>query len=124
MSKHLSQTISLAGLIFFYSTATLGSSAEVIGRAPDNTGGRLMGASSAFLVGGALGGPLGAIAGAALGSWVGGRAQQATELSGDTYVVRTAEGKTQSFRSPQHQFAIGDLVTIDGIRLRPIHDAI
>lgn len=99
--------------------APIAQAAEVIGHSDDNTGGQVTGGFTLFLLGGAAGGPLGAIAGGLLGAWAGGETQQQAGLSGDRYTVRTEQGETRSFRSPNRQFEIGDRVTIDGIRLQP-----
>lgn len=101
--------------------APVSQAAEVIGHSDDNSGGQVSGGFSLLLIGGAAGGPLGAIAGGLLGAWAGGEAQQQAGLSGDRYAVRTEQGETLSFRSPNRQFAIGDRVNIDGIRLQPAH---
>lgn len=92
---------------------------EVVDHSDDNTGGQVTGGFTLFLIGGAAGGPLGAIAGGLLGAWAGGESQQQAGLSGNRYTVRTEQGETRSFRSPNRQFEIGDRVTIDGIRLQP-----
>lgn len=95
--------------------------AEVIGHSDDNTGGQVTGGFTLFLIGGAAGGPLGAIAGGLMGAWAGGGTQQQVGLSGDRYTVRTEQGETHSFRSPNQQFQVGDQVDIVGIRLQPSH---
>ncbi len=120
MIKRKLKLLSLASLLALYSSATIANSAEVIGRAPDNTSGRLIGGWSAFLLGGAAAGPLGAIAGGLAGAFAGNQTQQAAGLSGDVYLVKTDDGQVRHFRSPQHTFAKGDQVTIDGIRIKPI----
>ncbi len=124
MIRKVTQTLSLTGLLFAYSSATLADSAEVIGRAPDNTGGRLIGGWSVFLLGGAAGGPFGALAGGLVGALLGNETQSSAGLSGNTYIVQTADGKTLRFRSPQHEFIEGDKVLIDGIRIRPLEKAL
>ncbi|WP_461517048.1 hypothetical protein [Porticoccus sp.] len=110
-----------AATLFTLLVAPATQAAEVIGHRDDNTGGQVSGGFSLFLIGGAAGGPLGAIAGGLLGAWAGGEAQQQAGLSGDRYAVKTAQGETLSFRSPNRQFDIGDQVKIDGIRLQPGH---
>ncbi|WP_461481643.1 hypothetical protein [Porticoccus sp.] len=115
--RKITAAIALSTLLL----AASAQGAEVIGHGDDNTGGQVSGGFSLFLIGGAAGGPLGAIAGGLLGAWAGGEAQQQAGLSGDRYAVRTEQGETLSFRSPNRQFAIGDRVNIDGIRLQPAH---
>ncbi|MGH1374100.1 MAG: hypothetical protein ACRBBW_18815 [Cellvibrionaceae bacterium] len=119
MIRKVTQSLSLTGLLIAYSSATIADSAEVIGRAPDNIGGRLIGGSSAFLLGGAAGGPFGALAGGLVGALIGDETQSSAGLSGNTYIVQTADGEIHHFRSPQHEFTKGDKVIIDGIRIRP-----
>lgn len=114
----------LASLILTYSSATFASPGEVIGRSPDNTGGRLLGGWSAFLIGGAAAGPFGALAGAMLGGWAGDKTQAATQQSGNRYLVKTVDGNVSQFRSPNHTFDIGEKVEIDGIRIRPLTTSI
>ncbi len=120
MIKRNLKLLSLTSLIALYSSATVASSAEVIGRAPDNTSGRLIGGWSAFLLGGAAAGPLGAIAGGLAGAFAGSQTQESAGLSGNIYWVRTDDGAVQRFRSPQHTFSKGDLVSINGIRIKPL----
>lgn len=123
MITKITHTLSLVALLCAYSSATIADYAEVIGRVPDNTGGRLIGGWSAFLLGGAAGGPFGALAGGLLGALIGDEVQSATKLSGDTYIVETTDGETLRFRSPRYEFAEGDKVIIDGIRIRPVKQA-
>lgn len=120
MIKHKLKLLSLVSLLALYSSATIANSAEVIGRAPDNTSGRLIGGWSAFLLGGAAAGPIGAIAGGLAGVFAGNQTQESAGLSGNVYLVKTDEGVIRRFRSPQHTFTKGDRVSIDGIRIKPL----
>ena len=110
--------ITTVGLIALLITPVI-HSAEVIGHSNDNTGGQATGGSILFLIGGAAGGPAGALVGALVGTWIGGTTQQQAGLSGDRYTVKTEQGETHAFRSPNREFELGDQVDIVGIRLQP-----
>ena len=110
--------IAAAGLIALLIPPAI-QAAEVIGHSSDNTGGQITGGSILFLIGGAAGGPAGALVGALVGTWVGDKTQQQAGLSGDRYTVRTEQGETHAFRSPNREFELGDQVDIVGIRLQP-----
>ena len=48
------------------------------------------------------------IAGGFVGAWLGGEVQQAAGASGDAYLIKTDDGDVQRFRSPKHQFGVGE----------------
>ena len=83
----------------------------------------MIGGGTAVLLGGAAGGPIGAIVGGILGAWLGGEVQQVTGASGDAYLVKTDDGEVLRLRSPNHQFEVGDAVSIQGIRPVPVAHA-
>ena len=96
--------------------------AEIVAHRPDNLSGQMLGGWVAVVLGGAAGGPVGAIAGGFVGAWLGGEVQQAAGASGDAYLIKTDDGDVQRFRSPKHQFGVGEAVAIKGIRPVPIAD--
>lgn len=85
----------------------------------DNTGGRMIGGITAFLIGG-LAGPAGSLLALIPGAWVGENAQEGLGLSGQAYSIKKENGEIVRLRSPNHQFDLGDEVKIDGIRPKPI----
>ncbi len=93
---------------------------QIVGQSADKTVGKTLGGWSAFLMGGAAGGPVGAIVGGLAGAWAGGEIQEANDASGNTYQIRKADGELVDLRSPNHEFAIGDEVVIQGIRPLPL----
>jgi len=94
---------------------------EVIKETPDNSVGALYGGLSGLLAGGAVGGPLGALVGAGIGLFAGEGVQQVSGLSQRAYVVKTAQGKHATVRSPNAQFAIGAKVSRQAGRLHASH---
>ncbi len=92
----------------------------VVGHSADKTAGKALGGMSAFLIGGAAGGPVGAIVAGLAGSWAGGKMQEATNFTGNTYQIRKTNGDHVDLRSPNHEFAIGNEVMIQGIRPLPL----
>lgn len=96
-------------------TGNIGA-AEVAGQSPDKTGGRILGGWAAFLIGGAAAGPVGAIVAGLGGAWAGGEVQDASGNSGQLYQIRADSGETVTLRSPGRTFAVGEQVSIDGMR--------
>mgnify|MGYP007055197815 FL=1 len=93
---------------------------KVVGQSTDKTAGKTLGGFSTFLIGGAAGGPVGAIVAGLAGAWAGGEIQEANNASGNTYQIRKTDGELVDLRSPNHTFAIGDEVIIQGIRPLPL----
>ena len=93
---------------------------KVVDQSADNTAGKALGGWSAFVIGGAAGGPVGAIVAGLAGTWAGGEIQSASESSGNTYQIKKTNGEVVQLRSPNHEFAIGDKVIIQGIRPLPL----
>ena len=106
------------GLITLTLYAGSAAAAEVTGHSPDKTGGRILGGWTAFLIGGAVAGPVGAIVAGLGGAWAGGEVQDASGNSGQLHQVRTDSGETVTLRSPGRTFAVGEQVSIDGMRPR------
>jgi len=121
LPRSITTKLIIGCLALLYSYASAANSAEVIGRSPDNTSGRMLGGWSTFLLGGAAAGPFGAIAGGLIGIWIGDQAQASSGLSGNTYQIRKEDGSVESIRSPKTSFLIGDQVEIRGIRLQAIN---
>ncbi|MEQ8803757.1 MAG: hypothetical protein RLP45_17110 [Haliea sp.] len=106
------------GLITLTLYAGSAAAAEVTGHSPDKTGGRILGGWTAFLIGGAAAGPVGAIVAGLGGAWAGGEVQEASGNSGQLHRIRTDSGETLTLRSPGRTFAVGEQVSIDGMRPR------
>jgi len=90
----------------------------LISQEGDTTVGAGFGAGTGLLVGGAAGGPIGALVGAGVGLLVGSGVQSATGQQGRNYTVRSSTGEVKTVRSPREEFAIGQQVEMNGIRLR------
>ncbi|MFV3382635.1 hypothetical protein [Pseudomonas sp. NY15354] len=116
--KHLHVFVLSATLSFFGVSTAIAD--EVISQESDTTVGSGFGAGAGLLVGGAVGGPVGALLGAGFGLLVGSGVQSATGLEGNAYTVRDSAGKEQVVRSPRKEFAIGEQVEVEGIRLRAV----
>lgn len=114
--KQLQIVVLSATLSIFGASAAIAD--EVISQEGDTTVGSGFGAGTGLLVGGAVGGPIGALLGAGVGLLVGSGVQSATGLEGNAYKVRDSTGKEQVVRSPREEFAIGQQVEVEGIRLR------
>ena len=110
-------TIVILGLIAGLSAQSVLAD-EVVAATPDNTGGYVFGSGIGVLLGGAAGGPIGALLGAGLGAFAGAEVQQQSNLSGQAYRVKDADGSEQVVRSPTEQFQPGEQVNVQAGRLQ------
>ncbi len=112
-----SALISLLG----FSASGFAETGVVLSEGKTNVTGKTVGGISSLIVGGAVaGGPVGSLLGGLAGFWLGGEAQDQLQASEKLYEVRDSSGKVQHFRSPNHEFNVGDKVEISGIRIKPI----
>lgn len=122
--KKLSKVTAAAILSLHFLLPGTANAAEVVAHSPDKTAGRLMGGSTALLIGGfATGGPAGAIGAGLLGAWLGGELQEAAGQSGQLLHVRTEGGDVRVLRSPGQTFPVGQEVIIRDGRPRPVEES-
>ncbi len=122
--KTLSKVTVVAGLSLQLLLPGIAPAAEVVAHSPDKTVGRLLGGSTAFLLGGFLtGGPLGAIGAGLAGAWLGGEVEEAAGMGGQLHHVRTDDGEVRVLRSPGRTFAVGQEVVIRDGRPRDVGDS-
>ncbi|MEZ5492073.1 MAG: hypothetical protein R3F50_17445 [Gammaproteobacteria bacterium] len=115
--KHQLKVLAMTALLISQSPFTAAD--VVVEQHDDNTGGKMVGGITAFLIGG-LAGPAGSLLAILPGSWIGKNVQQDLGLSGQAYTVEKANGERIKLRSPNHKFEIGDKVHIEGIRPKPV----
>jgi outer membrane lipoprotein SlyB len=109
------QAFTLATLLSVCAGQSMAS--EVIRAVDDNTAGQTFGGLSGLLLGAAAGGPVGALVGGLAGIWIGAESQQASGLSEQAYMVKTATGEELTVRSPKRTFNPGEQVVVQGNRL-------
>lgn len=115
VSRKTLQTLTLAALLSISAGQSMAS--EVIKAVDDNTAGQTFGGLSGLMLGAAAGGPVGAVVGGLAGIWAGATTQQASGLSEQGYVVKTATGEELTVRSPKQTFSPGEQVLVQGNRL-------
>ncbi|HET8711485.1 MAG TPA: hypothetical protein VFM32_08920 [Spongiibacteraceae bacterium] len=113
MKKH-----SFIALFITSALSTAAQADEVVAPAHDNIGGTLYGGMIGLMAGGATGGPIGALAGAGIGALAGHHVQDATGLSQRAYLIKTDNGDQVIVRSPNAEFAPGQMVVQDAGRIR------
>lgn len=118
-SKKLVARTALISLLGF-SAGGVAETGVVLSEGKSNVTGQAVGGISSLIVGGAVaGGPVGSLLGGLAGIWIGGETQDHLQASERLYEVKDSSGNIQQFRSPNHQFNVGDQVEISGIRIKP-----